>query len=92
MFMKLSQLSTIYRHKGNLSDYLQEKFFGGYPSINTMFRMHNALLGIDETDVEKPRNPPWVQCCVKSYATDDTDLWKFRTYGIFDTTIEGCIC
>ncbi|PWA85606.1 nucleic acid-binding, OB-fold-like protein [Artemisia annua] len=68
-----------------------EKFFGGYPSINTMFRMHNALLGIDETDVEKPRNPPWVQCCIKSYATDDTDLWKFRTYGIFDTTLEGCI-
>ncbi|GJW16286.1 hypothetical protein Tco_0020419 [Tanacetum coccineum] len=50
-----------------------------------------CCLGFDETDVEKPRNPPWIQCCIKSYGIGDTDLWKFLTYGIFDTTLEGCI-
>ncbi|KAM0060861.1 putative protection of telomeres protein [Helianthus debilis subsp. tardiflorus] len=37
------------------------KFFGGYPSIDTMIKKHNALLGVEETDDadsdEKLRNP-----------------------------------
>ncbi|KAI7725355.1 hypothetical protein M8C21_029703 [Ambrosia artemisiifolia] len=62
-----------------------EKFFGGYPSIDTMIKMHKMLLGVEETDNEKPRNPPWVQLCLNSYYIDENDVWVSRRYRIFDT-------
>ncbi|GJW79950.1 protein DETOXIFICATION 44, chloroplastic isoform X1 [Tanacetum coccineum] len=52
-----------------------EMFFGGYPSVEKLIKMHNTLLGVDEADDKKPRNPPWVQCCIKSFCTDDNDIW-----------------
>nr|GEV15710.1 nucleic acid-binding, OB-fold-like protein [Tanacetum cinerariifolium] len=64
-----------------------EMFFGGYPSVEKLIKMHNTLLGVDEADDKKPRNPPWVQCCIKSFCTDDNDIWGSRSYGIFDTTL-----
>ncbi|XP_071706562.1 protection of telomeres protein 1b-like [Rutidosis leptorrhynchoides] len=73
------------------------KFFGGYPipSVDTMIKMQNALLGVEKTDEaivvsnEKPRNPPWVQCCIKSYYIDENDMWGSRRYRIFGTTLIG---
>nr|XP_043632870.1 protection of telomeres protein 1b-like isoform X2 [Erigeron canadensis] len=70
------------------------KFFGGdtVPSIDTMIKMHNALLGVEEeTDHSnaKPRNPPWVQCCLKSYYVDKNDIWGSRRFRIFGTTLIG---
>ncbi|XP_076884625.1 protection of telomeres protein 1b-like [Bidens hawaiensis] len=64
------------------------KFFGGNPSIATMIKMRNALLGVEETD-KKPRNPPWVECCLTSYNIDEIDLWGSIRYRIFDTTLLG---
>lgn len=71
------------------------KFFGGYPipTLDTMIKMQNALLGVEETDDavpnEKPRSPPWVQCCIKSYYIDENDIWSSRRYRIFGTTLIG---
>nr|ACJ49160.1 protection of telomeres 1 protein [Helianthus argophyllus] len=69
------------------------KFFWGYPSIDAMIKKHNALLGVEETDDadsdEKPRNPPWVECCLCSYNIDETDVWGSIRYRIFDTTLVG---
>ncbi|GKB58108.1 nucleic acid-binding, OB-fold-like protein, partial [Tanacetum coccineum] len=36
-----------------------EMFFGGYPFVEKLIKMHNTLLGVDEADDKKPRNPPW---------------------------------
>ncbi|KAI3798485.1 hypothetical protein L1987_33762 [Smallanthus sonchifolius] len=69
------------------------KFFGGYPSIDKMVKMHNALLGVEETDDadsnEKARNPPWVECCLNSYNIDESDVWGSIRYRIFATTLIG---
>ncbi|XP_076900517.1 protection of telomeres protein 1b-like [Bidens hawaiensis] len=62
------------------------KFFGGDPSIDALINKHKALLGIEETDNEKPRNPPWVELCLNSYNIDEKDVWASRRYRIFDTT------
>ncbi|KAI3747340.1 hypothetical protein L6452_09794 [Arctium lappa] len=63
------------------------KFFGGYPSIDTMIKLQNALLGVEEKGAEKPRNPPWIQCCLKSYYVDKTNIWGSRKYRIFGTQL-----
>ncbi|KAK9062314.1 hypothetical protein SSX86_019500 [Deinandra increscens subsp. villosa] len=69
------------------------KFFGGHPSIDTMIKMHNTLLGVEETNDfesnEKPRNPPWVECCLNSYNIDKNDIWGSIRYRIFATTLMG---
>ncbi|KAI3688537.1 hypothetical protein L2E82_46177 [Cichorium intybus] len=76
-----------------LYDEYGEKFFGGYPSNDKMIKLHNTLLGVEETNGitnEKPRNPPWVDCCLQSYYVDKNDVWGSRTYGIFYTKLVGC--
>ncbi|KAL8246598.1 hypothetical protein R6Q59_007814 [Mikania micrantha] len=69
------------------------KFFGGYPSVDTMIKMCNLLLGVEETDdanlTEKQRNPPWVECCLCSYNIDKNDVWGSIRYRIFGTTLIG---
>ncbi|KAK6925302.1 hypothetical protein RJ641_009628 [Dillenia turbinata] len=69
-----------------------EKFFEGYPTTDVMGRKINKLIGITEGDdgkeiVDAPRNPPWIQCCIKSYYQDKTDCWGSRNYRIFGTTL-----
>ncbi|CAH1436759.1 unnamed protein product [Lactuca virosa] len=65
-----------------------EKFFGGYPDDDKMIKLHKVLLGIDENN-GKARNPPWIDCCLKSYYVDKSDMWGSRRYGIFDTKFIG---
>ncbi|KAK1410806.1 hypothetical protein QVD17_37346 [Tagetes erecta] len=69
------------------------KFFEGCSSTDTMIKMYNALLGIEETDDadldEKPRNPPWVECCLNSYNIDECDVWGSIRYRIFATKLIG---
>lgn len=33
------------------------------------------------------RNPPWMQCCIKSYYIDKSDRWGSRNFRIFGTTL-----
>ncbi|KAJ8771983.1 hypothetical protein K2173_027160 [Erythroxylum novogranatense] len=70
-----------------------EKFFGGYPSIDVLTRKRNKLLGVAVNDIggetDAPRNPPWVQCCIKSYYLDASDVWGSRHYRIFGTKNVG---
>ena len=54
---------------------LQNKFFGDQPAIDVLTKNRNALLGVATNDDGKQvedgaRNPPWVQCCLKSYYRD----------------------
>jgi len=80
-----------------LSFYTSSKveFFGGYPSIEVMIKKWNTLLGISESDddgkkyEDAPRNPPWVQCCLKSYYLNKSDIWGSRCYRIFATRMVG---
>lgn len=71
---------------------VQTNFFGGSHSIDMLTKKRNMLLGIaDEDDgtqtVQKvSRNPPWIECCLKSYYTDKSDIWGSRNYRIFATT------
>ncbi|ESR64846.1 protection of telomeres protein 1b [Citrus sinensis] len=70
-----------------------EKLFGGYPFVDVLKRKINKLLGVAVSDGQEikdaPRNPPWVQCCLKSYYIDRNDIWGSRQYRIFDTKISG---
>ncbi|KAK4843424.1 hypothetical protein QYF36_007901 [Acer negundo] len=71
-----------------------EKFFDGYPSVEVLKRKLNKLLGVAISDdgneiKDAPRNPPWVQCCLKSYYLDKNDKWGSRHYRIFDTKLVG---
>ncbi|XP_010274733.1 PREDICTED: protection of telomeres protein 1b-like [Nelumbo nucifera] len=71
-----------------------EKFFEGHPLVDVLKQKRNKLLGISErddgTEDEKaPRNPPWVQCCIKSYYIDKSDAWGSRRYRIFATRMVG---
>lgn len=71
------------------------EFFGGYPSIEVMRKKRNTLLGIGESDddgkkyEDAPRNPPWVQCCLKSYYLNKSNIWGSRRYRIFATRMVG---
>ncbi|XP_050256593.1 protection of telomeres protein 1b-like isoform X2 [Quercus robur] len=69
-----------------------EKFFGGYPSVDALTQKLNKLLGLTVSDNGKqmnnsPRNPPWVQFCLKSYYLSKTEVWGSRHYRIFDTKV-----
>ncbi|XP_043696363.1 protection of telomeres protein 1b isoform X2 [Telopea speciosissima] len=69
-----------------------ETFFDGFPSFDVLKRKRNKLLGITERDDGKEvemalRNPPWVQCCIKSYYLDKRDIWGSRHFRIFGTRI-----
>uniref|UniRef100_A0A6N2KJQ7 Telomeric single stranded DNA binding POT1/Cdc13 domain-containing protein n=1 Tax=Salix viminalis TaxID=40686 RepID=A0A6N2KJQ7_SALVM len=69
-----------------------EKFFDGKQSIEVLTRKRNKLLGVAASNDGKvtnpgPRNPPWVQCCLKSYYLDKNDIWGSRQYRIFGTKL-----
>ncbi|XP_023001782.1 protection of telomeres protein 1b-like isoform X1 [Cucurbita maxima] len=66
-----------------------DKFFGDDPSIDVLTRKRNKLLGVSasETNEASTRNPPWVQCCLKSYYLDKQDAWGSRQYRIFGTRL-----
>ncbi|PIA47224.1 hypothetical protein AQUCO_01400126v1 [Aquilegia coerulea] len=68
-----------------------EKFFNGYPPMDVLMSKRNALLGVAAEDgvedLDAPRNPPWVQLCLKSYFVDDNDPWSSRKYRVFDTRL-----
>ena len=72
----------------------QEKFFGGYPTVDILKRKRNVLLGMaaasddDGKEIEDgARNPPWMQCCLKSYYLVKSDRWGTRNYRIFGTML-----
>lgn len=69
-----------------------EKFFDGNPSIDVLTRKRDKLLGVAANNDGKgtnpaSRNPPWVQCCLKSYYLDKNDIWGSRQYRIFGTKL-----
>ncbi|KAG5536081.1 hypothetical protein RHGRI_023760 [Rhododendron griersonianum] len=69
-----------------------EEFFDGYSAVDVLTRKMSKLLGITGSDVGTeitgiPRNPPWVQCCIKSYYLDKSDVWGSRNYRIFATKV-----
>ncbi|XP_057952657.1 protection of telomeres protein 1b-like isoform X4 [Malania oleifera] len=72
-----------------------EKFFEGYPPVDVLKRKRNKLLGVDESECGKrindapTRNPPWIECCLKSYYLVKTDAWGSRNYRIFGTKLVG---
>ncbi|OVA01584.1 Telomeric single stranded DNA binding POT1/Cdc13 [Macleaya cordata] len=69
-----------------------ERFFDGYPSMEVLTRKRNRLLGItkgDDVKEDAARNPPWVQCCLKSYYLDKANPWETRNYRIFGTRLVG---
>ncbi|XP_073144662.1 protection of telomeres protein 1b-like [Henckelia pumila] len=71
------------------------KFFGNDLSVDILTRKRNLLLGIGEGDEcehtleNVSRNPPWVECCLKSYYLDRNDGWGSRNYRIFGTAFVG---
>lgn len=68
------------------------QFFGSHNTVDELMKKMNALLGITEGDGCRKaisRNPPWVQCCLKSYYIDKADIWGSRNYRIFATTFIG---
>ncbi|KAK9161856.1 hypothetical protein Syun_008197 [Stephania yunnanensis] len=70
-----------------------EKFFQGHPSVEELTVKRDRLLGITANDsgVENnttSRNPPWVECCIKSYYHRKDDPWGSRQYRVFGTTIK----
>ncbi|PIN05808.1 hypothetical protein CDL12_21650 [Handroanthus impetiginosus] len=67
------------------------KFFGDFHSVDMLRKKRNMLLGVaDEDDVNNvSRNPPWIQCCLKSYYLDKSDVWGTRNYRIFGTMFVG---
>ncbi|XP_058739412.1 protection of telomeres protein 1b-like [Vicia villosa] len=69
-----------------------ETLFDGYPGTANVKRKLNRLLGVTECDDnvvvnDRPRNPPWVSVCIKSYYVSKTDVWGSRNFRIFDTKI-----
>lgn len=83
----------------NAADYgfceLQVEFFVGYPAVNlrqqgdtvgALKRKVDRLLGICENG---PPNPPWVNCCLKSYYLDKEHSQESRRFRIFGTRFPG---
>ncbi|KAM7267069.1 hypothetical protein ACFE04_009235 [Oxalis oulophora] len=71
-----------------------EMFFGGYPPFDVLTKKWKKLLGVavdnDCKDIiGASRNPPWVQCCIKSYYIDEKDHWGSRQFRIFSTKLLG---
>eukprot|EP00262_Sarcandra_glabra_P001380 TRINITY_DN11475_c0_g1_i2.p1 TRINITY_DN11475_c0_g1~~TRINITY_DN11475_c0_g1_i2.p1 ORF type:complete len:149 (+),score=11.04 TRINITY_DN11475_c0_g1_i2:55-447(+) len=69
------------------------QFFNGYPPPDVLTCKMNKLLGIAEFLVDgggnASRNPPWVQCYIKSYYLDESDKWGTRHYRICGTNLVG---
>ncbi|XP_022137389.1 protection of telomeres protein 1a-like isoform X2 [Momordica charantia] len=65
------------------------KFFDGHPSVDALTRKRNKLLGVSASGENEAsiRNPPWVQCCLKSYYLNKQDLWGSRRYRLFGTRL-----
>ncbi|XP_030493574.2 protection of telomeres protein 1b-like [Cannabis sativa] len=69
------------------------KLFGDQPTIDVLTRKRNALLGVATNDDGKEvedgsaRNPPWLQCCLKSYYLDKSDKWGSRHYRLYGTRL-----
>ncbi|XP_057952658.1 protection of telomeres protein 1a-like isoform X5 [Malania oleifera] len=84
-----------YNHKCFRVRKTKEKFFEGYPPVDVLKRKRNKLLGVDESECGKrindapTRNPPWIECCLKSYYLVKTDAWGSRNYRIFGTKLVG---
>lgn len=60
--------------------------------MDALTRKLNKLLGLTVSDNGKqinnaPRNPPWVQFCLKSYYLSKTEVGGSRHYRIFDTKV-----
>ncbi|KAI3992266.1 hypothetical protein MKX01_029987 [Papaver californicum] len=92
--MRLTLEDPTARIQAYLYDQDGVKFFGGYPTVDVLRRKRNELLGIDDEDdghdEENKRvvvNPPWIQCCLKSYYLHKNDQWGSRTYRIFGTKL-----
>lgn len=70
---------------------MQDKFFENCESVDALTKMRDVLLGVNRGPMGEyvTRDPPWMQCCLKSYYIDSNDVWGSRTYGIFDTTCVG---
>ncbi|XP_042513066.1 protection of telomeres protein 1b-like isoform X2 [Macadamia integrifolia] len=69
-----------------------DKFFGGKPPLNVLTSKRNILLGINEKENSEdnnnaPRNPPWIECCIKSYYRDKSNAWGSRRFQIFGTIL-----
>ncbi|KGN64177.1 protection of telomeres protein 1a isoform X1 [Cucumis sativus] len=66
-----------------------KQFFGGYPSSDALTRKRNKLLGVpaSEKNEASTRDPPWVQCCLKSYYLNKQDVLGSRQYRIFGTRL-----
>lgn len=70
-----------------------EEFFTHFPSPDDVLtRKWNSLLGIPKPGDcsavgDASRNPPWIECCLKSYYVDKKDAWGTRNYQIFMTTL-----
>lgn len=62
----------------------QGKFFRGCRSEDLLTVMRNKLIG-SNGEATGTRNPPWIDCCLKSFSTDETDRWGSRSYLMFDT-------
>ncbi|XAR53970.1 hypothetical protein NMG60_11028933 [Bertholletia excelsa] len=45
-----------------------EMFFGGFLPVEVLAAKINKLLGVPEDD-HCPRNPPWIQCCIKLFSS-----------------------
>ncbi|XP_010271002.1 PREDICTED: protection of telomeres protein 1a-like isoform X2 [Nelumbo nucifera] len=67
------------------------EFFEGFPPIDVLTNKRNRLLGIIEGGTCKGenvlRNPPWVECCIKSYYKHKNDCWGSRRFRIFGTRL-----
>lgn len=69
-----------------------ERLFDGYPSVDDLRKKRDKLLGLAGSNNQQesenaPRNPPWVQICLKSYYLDKQKPWETRNYRIFGTQI-----
>jgi hypothetical protein len=84
---------TIFCEADLLLYQLQETLFDGYPSIANLKKKLNRLLGMVEcegNDVSDfPRNPPWVNVCIKSYYKSKTNQRGSRIFALYDTKIFG---
>ncbi|CAH9070958.1 unnamed protein product [Cuscuta epithymum] len=67
-----------------------EEFFRPFPSADQLTTKWNLLLGVPVSSAYgsyTSRSPPWIECCLKSYYVDKSDVWGSRNYQIFATTL-----
>uniref|UniRef100_A0A7N0V424 Telomeric single stranded DNA binding POT1/Cdc13 domain-containing protein n=2 Tax=Kalanchoe fedtschenkoi TaxID=63787 RepID=A0A7N0V424_KALFE len=73
-----------------------EQMFGKNPSSVELKEMRNKFLGIkvDEAGnelVNIPRNPPWIECYIKSYYLDKKDPWVSRRYRMYGSEFKELV-